>query len=116
MMRTVLPTPRRRRGPSCPLHVRLEQIDDLDARFEHLDLRGLLLEGGASRWIGQRSLDLDRPELVDRLADDVDDAAQRGHADRHVIASPVSSARIPRTMPSVGSMATVRTRFSPRCC
>jgi peptide chain release factor 1 len=34
------------------LGVRLEQIDDLDAGLEHLDLRGLLVEGGAGRWIG----------------------------------------------------------------
>ena len=33
-----------------------------------------------------------------------------------VIGSPVSMASMPRTMPSVGFMATQRTRFSPRCC
>ncbi|MND05321.1 hypothetical protein D3C83_260350 [compost metagenome] len=33
-----------------------------------------------------------------------------------MIGLPVSSAFIPRTMPSVGSMATQRTRLSPRCC
>ena len=30
--------------------------------------------------------------------------------------SPRSMAVIPRCMPSVGSIATARTRFSPRCC
>ncbi len=33
-----------------------------------------------------------------------------------VIGEPVSTACIPRCMPSVGFIATVRTRFSPRCC
>ena len=33
-----------------------------------------------------------------------------------VIGEPVSIACMPRCMPSVGFIATVRTRFSPRCC
>ena len=33
-----------------------------------------------------------------------------------VIGTPVSIASMPRCMPSVGFIATVRTRFSPRCC
>ena len=33
-----------------------------------------------------------------------------------VMGPPVSMAFMPRTMPSVGSMLTQRTRFSPRCC
>ena len=32
------------------------------------------------------------------------------------IGAPVSMACMPRCMPSVGFIATVRTRFSPRCC
>ena len=32
------------------------------------------------------------------------------------IGAPVSIAFMPRRMPSVGFIATVRTRFSPRCC
>ncbi len=32
------------------------------------------------------------------------------------IGAPVSAAVIPRVMPSVGFIATARTRFSPRCC
>ena len=32
------------------------------------------------------------------------------------IGAPVSIARMPRCIPSVAFMATVRTRFSPRCC
>ena len=33
-----------------------------------------------------------------------------------VMGPPVSIASMPRCMPSVGFIATVRTRFSPRCC
>ena len=32
------------------------------------------------------------------------------------IGTPRSMARMPRCMPSVGFIAIVRTRFSPRCC
>jgi hypothetical protein len=32
------------------------------------------------------------------------------------IGAPVSITCIPRVMPSVGFIATARTRFSPRCC
>ena len=38
---------------------------------------------GAGRWIGARSLVVDRAALVDRLADDVEDAAQGLGPDRH---------------------------------
>ena len=39
--------------------------------------------GGASAWIGARHVAADRAALVDRLADDVHDAAERLRADRH---------------------------------
>ena len=39
--------------------------------------------GGASAWIGARQVAADRAALVDRLADDVHDAAERLRADRH---------------------------------
>ena len=38
---------------------------------------------GASAWIGARRRCADRAALVDRLADDVEDAAERLRADRH---------------------------------
>ena len=38
---------------------------------------------GASAWIGLRLSAVDRAALVDRLADDVDDPAERHRADRH---------------------------------
>jgi hypothetical protein len=64
--------------------VRLEQVDDLDPRLEHLQLRRLLLE--------RRRLAVDRPALgrLDRairevhgLAEHVHHAAERRGADRH---------------------------------
>jgi hypothetical protein len=38
---------------------------------------------GAGWWIGAVFVGLDRAALVDRLADDVQDAAERGVAHRH---------------------------------
>ena len=38
---------------------------------------------GASAWIGARQVAADRAALVDRLADDVHDAAERLGADGH---------------------------------
>ena len=62
--------------------VRLEQVDDLDAGLEHLDLRRLLVEG-RRRAVDRIDLGgLDGRALVDRLADDVEDAAERLLADR----------------------------------
>ena len=60
-----------------------EQVDDLDAGDE--DLRfGRLLDIGRRRLVdGALLLRLDRAGFVDRLADDVHDAAERLVADRH---------------------------------
>ena len=38
---------------------------------------------GGSRWIGRRSLGVDRAAAVDRLAEQVEHAAERFLADRH---------------------------------
>ena len=63
-------------------HVRRDQVDDLDARLEDLDLRRQLAE--------RRRVAVDRPALarrrllaVDRVADHVPDAPERLVADRH---------------------------------
>ena len=100
------------------LQVRLDQVDDLDAGLEHLQLGGLLLE--------RRRRAVDRPALLRRSPAGPGSPpggrarSARGRASRGptgtVIPSPRSMAVIPRCMPSVGSIATVRTRFSPRCC
>ena len=65
------------------LGVRREQIDDLDAGDEDLRL-GRLLGIGRRRLVdGARAFAVHRTGLVDRLADDVDDAPERLVADRH---------------------------------
>ena len=63
--------------------IRREQVDDLDAGLEHLDLDALVGER-RRRAVDRRPLGrLDRTGLVDRLADDVHDAAEHFGADRH---------------------------------
>ena len=68
--------------------------------------------------MGQRSADVDRPvREVDGLAEHVQHAAERGRRRRaSVIGAPRSTAFMPRCRPSVGFIATARTRLSPRCC
>src|SRR5207248_8904356 len=63
------------------LAVGLQQVHDLDAGLEHLDLRRLVLEGGRRPVDRIRLGGLQRGALVHRLAHDVEDAAQRLLAD-----------------------------------
>ena len=65
------------------LRVRREQVDDLDAGDQDRCFGRLVDEGGASAWIGCRHVAADRAALVDRLTDDVHDAAERLRTDRH---------------------------------
>jgi len=64
-------------------HQRAEEVDDLDPGLEELGLRRQLVE------LRRRAVDRaalhrrDRTEPVDRLADQVEDAAERSLADRH---------------------------------
>ena len=57
--------------------IRLQQIDDLDAGLEHLQAGILLLKGGSMTMNWVRRCKLNRALLVDRIADDVHDTAQR---------------------------------------
>mmetsp|Transcript_51522 Transcript_51522/g.154011 ORF Transcript_51522/g.154011 Transcript_51522/m.154011 type:complete len:576 (-) Transcript_51522:12-1739(-) len=59
------------------LGVRRQEVHHLDAREQLLRRRVHLREGRRGAVDGVELLRLDRPELVDRLADDVDDAAER---------------------------------------
>src|SRR5207253_10144193 len=59
------------------LGVRLEKVDDFDARLEHLDLRGLVLEFRRLAVNRPAFLGRDRTEAVHRFADDVQDPAKR---------------------------------------
>ncbi len=92
------------------LHERGDQVDDLDAGLEEL---GLGLEVGELR-----RLAMDRPALgvrgdrraaVHRLAEHVEDPAERWIADGTVMGEPVSIASMPRRTPSVVLIATART-------
>ena len=95
----------------------LDEIDDLDAGLEHLFAGGLLVEERRGPVNGHARLLADGAEFVHRLADHVDARGPASLCPRaRVIGPPRSMAFMPRTMPSVASMATVRTRPSPRCC
>ncbi len=63
----------------------LDEIDDLDAGLEHFFVGRLLVEERRGPVDGHARLFADGAELIDRLADDVEHAAQRlfayGHAD-----------------------------------
>src|SRR5258707_1127373 len=61
--------------------VGLDEVDDLDAGLEHLELDRLLLEAGRVAMDGQALAVLHRPHLVHGLADDVEHAAEGSHAD-----------------------------------
>ncbi len=67
------------------LQERLDQVDDLDAGLEHLHLGRLLVECRRLAMDGIALGGVDRPELVHRVADDVEHAAQglaaHGHGD-----------------------------------
>ena len=73
-------------------------------------------KSGASRWIGQRSVILRSPRLSTGFPTTLSTRPSVASPTGTVIGWPASSARMPRTRPSVGSIDTVRTRFSPRCC
>src|SRR5262249_29633241 len=62
---------------------RLNEIDNLDAGFEHLQLSRLLVERGsvAMDWISLSVRYL--AKIIDGLADDIQNATQSSLADRH---------------------------------
>ena len=61
---------------------RRQQVDDLDARLEEFGLRATARSNvGGSRWIGRIFLGVDRAAAIDRLAEEVEDAAERFLAD-----------------------------------
>src|SRR6185369_13697129 len=63
--------------------IRAYEVDDLDAGFENLGFGRLI---GKSRWVAMNRHLMRRVErraFVDRLADDVDQTAERFRADRH---------------------------------
>ncbi len=71
--------------------------------------------GGDSRWIGQRSLVSHGPFSSTGRPITESTRPSVSRPTGTVIGPPVSSAFIPRTIPSVACIAMQRTRFSPRC-
>ncbi len=62
---------------------RREQVDDLDAGFEELGLGREVAERGRLAVDRPVFVGIDRTAAVDRVAGDVEDAAERGFADGH---------------------------------
>ena len=63
--------------------IRLEQINDLDPRLEHLELGALLDVLGRRAMDGHSLFRLDGPLIVHRLAEDVHHSAKGFLPDRH---------------------------------
>src|SRR4029079_16989420 len=60
-----------------------EQVDDLNARFEDFGAGRKLGHGWGFAMNGPTFLRIDRAAAVDRIAEQVEHAAQRGLTDRH---------------------------------
>ena len=118
MMMTVLPTPAPPNSPILPPcrygSSRSMTLMPVSNIFSSVDCCSSV---GACRWIGQRSFDCTgrsgkstgSPSTLSTRPSVSGRPAPRS-------AQPVSMAVMPRVMPSVGFIATARTRFSPRCC
>ena len=63
---------------------RREQVDDLDARFEQLGLRREIAERGRVAVDRPVLFGIDRAAAIDRVARDVEHAAERRFADGHL--------------------------------
>src|SRR6266571_952160 len=116
-MRTVLPTPAPPNSPVLP-------------PFRYGSRRSMTLmpvsnicisvfcssNEGASRWIGREVFAWIGPSLSTGLPRTFMTRPRTSSPTGTRIGPPVSAAGMPRTMPSVGSIATQRARPSPRCC
>ena len=71
-------------------HQRSQQVDDLDARLEHLGLGRQIGELRRLRVNRAVLLGVDRAAAIDRIAEQVEHPAQRLLADRHLHRLPVS--------------------------
>src|SRR6516165_12291096 len=65
------------------LGVRRQKIDDLDASDEDLRFRRLFRIARCRLVNGTAGARSDRPQFIDRLADDIDDTAEAFLTDRH---------------------------------
>ena len=85
------------------------------ARPDTTECQAVVLDDG-SRWIGQWSSAPTSPRRSTGAPTTLSTRPSVLVPTGTLIGWPVSTASAPRTRPSVGSIETVRTRFSPRCC
>ena len=97
------------------LRIGSKEIHDLDAGDEDFRLGRLVGVGRRILMDGALLRGLHRSGFVDRIADDVDDAAEALVADRHGDRLPVSVLPVRAPGPRM-SIATVAPSISPRCC
>ena len=115
---TVLPTPAPPKRPILPPRtygairsITLMPVSKIST-FEERSLKS-----GGSRWIGQRSLPAGGDSLPSTGSPSTFQTRPSVTSPTGTeIGAPVSTTAVPRAMPSVASMATARTRSSPRCC
>ena len=98
------------------LHVRGEQVDDLDAGLEDLDRRLELLEGRRGRGGSASARPRRRRPRRSAAPSTLKIRPSVAWPTGTEIGAPVSSTSAPRGRPSVESIATARTRSFPRCC
>ncbi len=94
---------------------RREQVDHLDAGLEDFGLGREIGDLGSVAMDRPELLGIHRPAVIDRLAEQIEYAAERFLADRYGDRRAGIDAFLPRTMPSVLPSATQRMRPPPRC-
>jgi hypothetical protein len=95
--------------------IRREQVDDLDAGLEQLLLVSCSSNGGEARWIGSLCFAFTGPLPSIVSPTRLKMRPRHSSPTGTVIGAPVSVAGMPRTSPSVESMAMQRTTLSPTC-
>src|SRR5919199_2685589 len=116
-MSTVLPTPAPPKRPTFPpfaygasRSITLMPV----SKISRVGVRSST--SGAGRWIGQRSSDSTSPSWSIGSPSRLKIRPSVPSPTGTVIGPPVSRTSVPRERPSVESIATARTRSSPRCC
>jgi len=115
---TVLPTPAPPKRPVLPPRTNgvSRSITSMPVSKSSVRVESSVT-GGGSRWIGHALLGLDRTAVVDRIAEEVEHAAERGRADRHGERRPgVGDVFTAESGRRSSSRATHRTLPPPRCC
>ena len=93
----------------------LQQIDDLDACFENVNARVLLEKRGRLAVdAAARRIVRDGCAAVNRVAEHIEQPAERRRADRH--AQPAALTSMPRARPSLPESITQRAVSASRCC